>query len=120
MITKKNTIIPIFDYKLTIVIFDDWKELEGIIPDNELDNEGRAITISRKGASLVAVNAKCGSSIVHEAEHIKNALWWHIGYRPQLDNDEIDAYVIAYIYDKITNVYYKHPSVRDKIVKDTN
>lgn len=32
MITQKKIIIPIFDYKLTIVIFDKWKELKGIIP----------------------------------------------------------------------------------------
>ena len=29
MITKKNMIIPIFDYKLTVLIFDKWEELEG-------------------------------------------------------------------------------------------
>ena len=28
MITSKNLTIPIFDYKLTIVIFDKWEELE--------------------------------------------------------------------------------------------
>lgn len=32
MITQRKTIIPIFNYKLTIVIFDRWEELEGSIP----------------------------------------------------------------------------------------
>ena len=27
MITQKKIIIPIFDYKLTMVIFDKWEEL---------------------------------------------------------------------------------------------
>lgn len=26
----------------------------------------------------------------------------------QEDNDEVDAYLITYIYDKITDVFYKH------------
>lgn len=119
MITRKNMIIPIFDYKLTILIFDKLEELRGIIPDNEIDVESRAITLSRHGASLVAVDAKYGSSIVHEAEHIKNNLWIHIGYNPQKDNDEVDAYVITYIYDKIVNVYYKHLGSKGVLARDT-
>lgn len=45
---------------------------------------------------------------VHEAEHIKNHIWQYIGYTPQRDNGEVDAYLLTYIYDKITQVFYKH------------
>lgn len=78
------------------------------IPQDEMDTEANAITISAYGASLVAVNSRRGSSIVHEAEHIKNHIWQYIGYTPQRDNDEVDAYLLTYIYDKITQVFYKH------------
>ena len=27
---------------------------------------------------------------------------------PQRDNDEVDAYVITYIYNKIVDAFYKH------------
>lgn len=43
MITQRKTIIPIFNYKLTIVIFDRWEELEGSIPQDEMDTEANAI-----------------------------------------------------------------------------
>lgn len=76
--------------------------------DNILLADTNAITISAYGASLVAVNSRRGSSIVHEAEHIKNHIWQYIGYTPQRDNDEVDAYLLTYIYDKITQVFYKH------------
>ena len=82
--------------------------LDGSIPQDEMDTEANAITISAYGASLVAVNSRRGSSIVHEAEHIKNHIWQYIGYTPQRDNDEVDAYLLTYIYDKITQVFYKH------------
>lgn len=62
-----------------------------------MDTEANAITISAYGASLVAVNSRRGSSIVHEAEHIKNHIWQYIGYTPQRDNDEVDAYLLTYI-----------------------
>lgn len=72
------------------------------------DGHWELVTISAYGASLVAVNSRRGSSIVHEAEHIKNHIWQYIGYTPQRDNDEVDAYLLTYIYDKITQVFYKH------------
>jgi hypothetical protein len=51
----------------------DGEELEGSIPqDEKWIQKQNAITISAYGASLVAVNSRRGSSIVHEAEHIKN------------------------------------------------
>ena len=108
MITQKKIIIPIFDYKLTIVIFDKWKELKGIIPDEELELEAKAITIHNYGASLVAVTPKYIASITHESEHVKNAIWRYIGYEPQRDNDEVDAYLLTYIYKRILDVLNKH------------
>ena len=69
-------------------------------PKEEMEQEGKAITINQYGASLVAINSKRGSSIIHEAEHIKNSIWRYIGYTPQEDNDEVDAYLITYIYNK--------------------
>lgn len=34
-------------------------------------------------------------------------------------NDEVDAYVITYLYNKIVDVYYKHLDRRDFVTKDT-
>lgn len=113
MITQKKIIIPIFNYKLTIVIFDKWEECDKFLPANEMETEANAITIHKHGASLVAVNAERGSSIAHESEHVKNAIWRYIGYEPQRDNDEVDAYLLTYIYNKITDVFYKH----DRLIK---
>lgn len=103
-------IIPIFNYNLTIVIFDKWSEVSHLFDGGP---EPKAITSIIHGSALVAVNSKNGSSIVHEAEHIKNAIWSFIGYTPQRDNDEVDAYLLTYIYNKITDVFYKH----DKALK---
>lgn len=111
MITQKRITIPIFNYKLTIVIFDKWDELYRFLPKEEMEQEANAITIYNYGASLVAINARRGSSITHESEHVKNAIWRYIGYEPQRDNDEVDAYLLTYIYNKITEVFYKHDKV---------
>lgn len=111
MISKKKIIIPIYKYKLTIVIFDNWDEIKSLLKDyiSNDEEEANAITINQYGASLVAVNAKRGSSIVHESCHIMNNVWRFIGYNPDRDNDEVSAYLLTYIYEKIVDVFYKHP-----------
>ena len=113
MVTQRRIIIPIFDYKLTIIIFDKWEEVSHLFDEGP---EPKAITRTHYGSSIVAVNSKRGSSIIHEAEHIKNAIWRYIGYISQEDNDEVDAYLITYIHNKITDVFYKH----DKATKSNS
>lgn len=111
MVTQKKINIPIFNYKLTIIVSDSWEEAKSRLPIQDINLEGsRAVTISNRniGGSVVAVLSGCQSSIVHEAVHVKNNVWEYIGYRPQADNDEIDAYLVTYIYEKIMEVYSKH------------
>lgn len=107
MITRKKMNIPIFDYGLTVIIYDNWEEVMHLFND---DNKFRpkAITKFSYGNAVVGIDVNYGGSIVHEAEHVKNAIWEYIGYKPQVDNDEVDAYLLTYIYKKITDVYYRH------------
>ena len=65
MITKRRMIVPIFEYKLTIIIFDDWEELRDYLPEEDFKLESKAITISTYGASLVAINSKIVESAVN-------------------------------------------------------
>lgn len=113
MITQRKINIPIFNYKLTIIISDTWEEAKNRFPVQDINLENsRAVTFSNKefGGAVVSVLSDCQSSIVHEAVHIKNSIWEYIGYRPQADNDEIDAYLVTYIYEKIMEVFNKHHS----------
>lgn len=77
MVTKKKMTVPIFDYRLTILIYDSWDEVSYLFDSGP---EPLAITRFQYGAALVAVNSRRGSSIIHEAEHIKNNIWEYIGY----------------------------------------
>lgn len=107
--------IPIFDYKLGIVIYDKWEEVGNTLFDDGI--RPKAITREEYGASLVGIENGQVRSIPHESEHVKNNLWRYIGYSPQRDNDEVDAYVVAYIARKILHIYYKH--VASKGLPDT-
>lgn len=111
MITQRKINIPIFNYSLVIIITDSWEEAKDRLPRQDVDfSNTRAVTFDNKNApvSVVAVMSACQSSVVHESVHIKNNIWSYIGYHPQADNDEIDAYLITYIYEKIMDVFNKH------------
>lgn len=108
MITQKRCTVPIFNYQLTIIIFDNWEELKPYIPIEEYEHEAKALVLHDYGRSRVFVTPQYKESIIHESLHIKNAIWRFIGYTPQPDNDEVDAYLITYIYQKIYKVYEEH------------
>lgn len=109
MITQKKLTIPIFDYKLSIIIYDDWEEVKYLdLASKDENNAPAGFTKWKFGSAIVAIQSNKSSSIVHEAEHVKNLIWEYIGYTPQANNDEVDAYLLTYIYNKIVNVYYKH------------
>lgn len=112
MITQRKFNIPIFDYKLTVVIYDSWDEVKHCFDDGP---KPKAITRGGYGSAMVGIDAISSSiaSIAHESEHVKNLIWEYIGYTPQRDNDEVDAYLITYIFDKMMSVYQKH----DRVIK---
>lgn len=114
MVTRKKIEIPIFNYKLNIVIFDDWEEIKYDLPLEERDIEAKAITLEYHSRGTVLINSKRGSSIVHESGHIKNHIWSFIGYEPMRDNDEVDQYLVTYVYTKIVEVFYKHNNISYK------
>lgn len=106
MITKRRINIPIFNYRLLIIIYDKWEEVKDMHRGNV---EPKAFTrIFPDGYSMVVINSKEEASIIHEAEHVKNAIWEFIGYSPQVDNDEVDAYLLTYIYIKILENEHYH------------
>lgn len=105
MITQRSTIIPIFNYKLGIIIYDNWNEVKHLFDGGP---EPSGITKSSYGKALVAINSKRHSCVIHESEHIKNLIWEFINYKTVLGNDEVDAYLLTYIFSKIESVYIKH------------
>ena len=109
MITKKRLIVPIFDYSITIVIYDKWSDLGGILDDDLFrDSRANGITVNYGNYSLVCIDKKYYSTIVHEAGHLVNSIWRYIGYNPQRDNDEPSQYLLTYLFEKIENVWKKH------------
>lgn len=79
MLTQKKMTIPIFDVGFRVCIFDDWSEVEDIVGDSE-PSKGVTLAFPESQRILVAVDRHFPSTIVHEAEHVKNyiRLWMDI------------------------------------------
>lgn len=106
MITKRNFVVPIYGYKVNVVIFDDIKEIKGEYPDLK-ECYGATMQFT-DGCIVLLRNDDITLTMVHECEHIKNAIWNFIGYTPQSNNDEVDAYLITYLFSKLKEIYKKH------------
>jgi hypothetical protein len=109
MITERSFIVPIYDFKIEVAVFDSLKEAQAKFP--EFMAEGtKACTVEYFHAAKVKliVPSYRYSTVVHELEHTKNLLWKSKGHKPQEDNDEVDAYLIEYLYDKVDKIIRKH------------
>ena len=113
MITKKKLTIPIFEVKLTVVIFDNFDEVKYLAGDTA--SKGFITYSDDFGSILVGVRSDRPDTIAHESEHIKNVIWRYIGYESQEDNDEVDAYLVGYIYNRIASVLFLDNSSKGRL-----
>ena len=111
MISKKRFKVPIYNFIIDVCIFDKLEECKGLIPDEELTKPFLGLTCSNSGGYIiVCIDSKSKSTVIHEVEHIKNEIWCNIGYTPQINNDEPDAYLVTFLYEKIIQIFNKHIS----------
>lgn len=108
MITKRIINVPIYDYKVTIVVVDDYSEAKSIYPDT--DNDTNGLVLENKNNSILIIPPNNPSIIIHECEHLKNCIWNYIGQKADSTNDEVDAYLIEYLFVQVSKVVEKHNS----------
>ncbi len=109
MITKKNFIVPLYDFKVEVAVFDNLKEAKKEFPDY-MSEGTKACTLEWSNCSKAKVIIPSYSypTVVHELEHVKNFIWKAKGHKAQEDNDEVDAYLIEYLYTRIDKIIRKH------------
>lgn len=110
MITKKKGIVPIYDIVFNVFVADTTEEAAKECPLCEdkamlgvtaYNNNARSITILIYPHTPNAV-------IAHECEHAKNMVWKFIGYTPNSEEDETDAYLIEYLFNQVEKTLGTH------------
>ena len=115
MLTEKTITIPIYEYKLKIVVFDDINDVRDKYPNLDIGVGCDGLLIDYGDKSMMCIPANNLSVVIHECEHAKNAIWLRIGHKPTADNDEVDAYLLEYIWEQSDKVIKKH---LDKLIKN--
>lgn len=106
MITEKVMTVPIYKYKVKILVCDDIieaKERYDHIPD---DCYGAEIDYGDK--SMIVVTPDSIPVIVHECHHLKSAIFKRIGHITTPENDEVDAYLLEYLFEEVMKVVRLH------------
>lgn len=107
MVTKRTIKVPIYDYRVIIIVADTWEEAKEACPS--LDCEGRACVIEQENAtSTIVIPPNQSATVVHECVHLKNCIWNYIGQVPMANNDEVDAYLVEYLFTEVSKVVAKH------------
>lgn len=109
MITEKSFIVPIYDFKVEVAVFDNLKEAQEKFPDFMTEGT-KACTVEyfHDGKCKLIVPSYKYANMIHELEHAKNLIWKAKDYQPQRDNDEVDAYLLEYLYERVDKIIRKH------------
>ena len=110
MVTNRTIKIPIYNFTLSVYIFDEWEEINKYYTkDLEIEREGFLLINNEDVNKLkLFINFECPSCIIHEIIHIKNIIFDIIDHTSNRYNDEPEAYLVQYLYEKIIDIYYKH------------
>lgn len=112
MITKKVLKVPLYPCKIEILIYDNNDEIRKFRGDVEYCSG--FCDYYKDGYIRIAIKSSSkNSAIVHECEHAKNFVFKYIEYKSDINNDEVDAYLIGWIADKVTKLYNKHKSTEN-------
>lgn len=107
---KKTIIIPIYQYQLTMIYN---KNIDEVAKQHKLTlyYDYSALTfeddVKHRHIIVAFSDAKDLSVVAHEIVHIKNYIFLRIGANLDLNNDEFEAYLTMYLFDKIYNFLSK-------------
>lgn len=108
MITTQKFKIPIYGVDVMVHMFDTYDEAQREIPNFDSNTLGCVQIDVKNHICHLCVPYNKASTTIHELEHLKNAVWDIIGYKPNPVNDEPDAYLIEYLWTRVYKVFEKH------------
>lgn len=107
--------IEIYKKKLIVVDTPKPKYVQKLLTNVEFEDEevfGHAIWDEYKGKNGLFIIVDSShkqfkpSVLVHECVHISNMIFQIVGYEPDRNNDEAQAYLVEYIFEKAWEFIY--------------
>lgn len=108
MITERTFKVPIFDVKILVVIADSVEEARQKYPDHVKESTLGVTSLIEGKIQVILPRPKNSCYMVHELEHVKNFILDTIDHIVSANNDEVDAYLIEYLYSKVDKIVKEH------------
>ncbi len=109
MVKEKIIKLPMFNYRIKVVIFDDYKDIQDTYPEFNPSSHA-ALTLEYSGSSqcvvLLPKDKDFISNMTHELVHAKNCLFRFIQQYCERDNDEVEAYILGYLVSEILKIKF--------------
>lgn len=107
MITRKSFRLPIYGVPYEIAFADSWEEAVKIDPDFPCFQSARTVwdDDTNLGLKMIFLGDSAGPSVcAHECVHLANRIWVVVGYKPDIENDEPDAYLVGHLMSAVMEV----------------
>ena len=108
--TKKIFTIPLYYGKLTVYIVEDWNYL---IKKHKLnfpckpENAGGCVFPDGQDVVIVIIKSQiCPVVLAHETVHVVNEIYKCRGIQLDTENDEPQAYLTGWVFDKVFRTVY--------------
>ena len=102
---RKHIKVPLYFQRLTIIQTDDFETIEEAYKLEEAPSKYEAMVFPWKGDIVAVFNSNVTPSIIaHEAVHICNMVFWNVGVKKDLLNDEPEAYLVGWLVDQIHKI----------------
>lgn len=103
---KTKIKVPIFN-EVIVVHIGGVKKLADRYNFGDVSNYDAFCFRHKSGYIAVFRRGLKPSIIVHEATHLANMILTDIGHKIDGDNDEVQAYLLQWIYEQISGIYEK-------------
>lgn len=121
----KSISVPLYHQKLQIIICDDVEieidEINKKYPSHIENFEFSGYAEGSGKFNLIVLNKKylideifAVSTIAHEALHVSHFIMKRVGIKPDVDNDEPQAYLLSWIIEQVYNEFKKYTTDNKK------
>ena len=101
---QKKFTLPIFGFRYKVVIVETTEEAKKEYSDWEDEVWGRVYTDRHGHAEVVIRETSSYASIAHECLHLKDHILSYFGVKPDYENDELDAYLLAHLFQNVKDL----------------
>ena len=108
MVIEKRFKAPYFKTAIQIFVYDDFDEAKVELPAFPDMADGYVQAFPCDNCVHIVIPHNKQWVVVHELEHAKNSIFKLIGHKSDVDNDEIDAYVIEWLWECAEKAIKKH------------